>query len=709
LRERFSEEAVRFYESLLQEESSNPNLRYEAAVGYRSIGTLHTTAGQPEQADEAFRRSVAILDPLVTQHPANPQYRQQLGWSLLNLGRTLRTTERVEEAKTTLLRGVDQYEKLLTQVPSSFGYRNELATCYLELNRSYADTGDFQRAEETIDLAIRTLETAVAQQPEPQFQEQLARMHLSLGQLRARNGRIEEAKAAYREAADRYEDAFSTSQNVGILYHWAWSCQGLIELPLAMSEAEQAYQKLLEIRSLVPTSLKSHRDLRERFGHAYGIWGFRLRSAGRLEEAEKAFLEAASIFDKLIIDELNFGKYHPFAANAHREVGRLMRLGSRHDEAERELRRSIEFHEQRESQFPNLAVDRIEHAACYFEFAQLLIKTGRLSETVPLVTRGVEVNPANNGHPIELQAQVKLGDLLREAGEFDQALAKYSEAVATKPDLAEAWAGRGECQRQFGNFAKMAEDYSAAIELKPDEQWYWHERGYAYLVLGEHEKSIADHSKSIALGDTDAGQRQRRGTSYEALEDFAKAEQDYSRAIELGPREWWTWHSRARLYRTQGQSEKAQSDLANAAKFANDPDAQNEIASKLVTDPDPSWRNPMLAVELAERAIGARPGDGLIWNTVGAARYRNGQWKDAIAAFEKSMELRNGGDSNDWFFLAMCHWQLGDKEQARVWYHKAVEWMDNNQPQNAELGRIRDEATQLITNHTEATTQGKTE
>ena len=25
------------------------------------------------------------------------------------------------------------------------------------------------------------------------------------------------------------------------------------------------------------------------------------------------------------------------------------------------------------------------------------------------------------------------------------------------------------------------------------------------------------------------------------------------------------------------------------------------------------------------------------------------------------MELTNGGESGDWFFLAMAHWQLGDK------------------------------------------------
>ena len=73
-----------------------------------------------------------------------------------------------------------------------------------------------------------------------------------------------------------------------------------------------------------------------------------------------------------------------------------------------------------------------------------------------------------------------------------------------------------------------------------------------------------------------------------------------------------------------------------------------------------------------------------------------GEWKAAIEALTKSMELRKGGDSNDWFFLAMAHWQLGDKTQARSWYDKAVPWMEKNQPKNEELLRFRAEAAALL-------------
>ena len=73
-----------------------------------------------------------------------------------------------------------------------------------------------------------------------------------------------------------------------------------------------------------------------------------------------------------------------------------------------------------------------------------------------------------------------------------------------------------------------------------------------------------------------------------------------------------------------------------------------------------------------------------------------GDWKAAIAALDKSMELRKGGNSKEWFFLAMAHWQLGEKDKAREFYDRAVQWMDKNQPTHEELLRFRAEAEELM-------------
>jgi tetratricopeptide (TPR) repeat protein len=102
-----------------------------------------------------------------------------------------------------------------------------------------------------------------------------------------------------------------------------------------------------------------------------------------------------------------------------------------------------------------------------------------------------------------------------------------------------------------------------------------------------------------------------------------------------------------------------------------------------------AFSNPPLAHELATRAVELEPGNTSIWNTLGAARYRSGDWHGACAALEKSMQLRNRGDSFDWFFLAVAHWQLGNKHEARRWYDRAVQWMEKNKPRDGELLMFR--------------------
>ncbi len=67
-----------------------------------------------------------------------------------------------------------------------------------------------------------------------------------------------------------------------------------------------------------------------------------------------------------------------------------------------------------------------------------------------------------------------------------------------------------------------------------------------------------------------------------------------------------------------------------------------------------------------------------------------------MTALKKSMQLRHGGDSFDWFFLAMARWQLGDKEEARKAYDQAVKWAEKNDPKRDTLRRVRAEAAAVL-------------
>jgi tetratricopeptide (TPR) repeat protein len=151
-------------------------------------------------------------------------------------------------------------------------------------------------------------------------------------------------------------------------------------------------------------------------------------------------------------------------------------------------------------------------------------------------------------------------------------------------------------------------------------------------------------------------------------------------------------------------------------RFPNEALVHNRFAWFLGTCPDPGLRDPAQGVQLAKKALQLAPVNskymtdysedtdvnspyyhvGTYWTTLGAAHYRAGQWKEAVAALQKSMDLRLGGDSLDWLFLAMAHWQLGEKDKARELFDRAIQWMDNDSPQYWELRHVRAEAEKLV-------------
>ena len=106
----------------------------------------------------------------------------------------------------------------------------------------------------------------------------------------------------------------------------------------------------------------------------------------------------------------------------------------------------------------------------------------------------------------------------------------------------------------------------------------------------------------------------------------------------------------------------------------------SNLAWFLATSPDTRLRDAGRAVKLAKIAIehssAHYPGD--LWNTLGVAQYRVGNWLAAVQALERATQLRSNPHGADGFFLGMAHWQLGNKDRAREFYGMAVAWMEKN-------------------------------
>jgi hypothetical protein len=82
------------------------------------------------------------------------------------------------------------------------------------------------------------------------------------------------------------------------------------------------------------------------------------------------------------------------------------------------------------------------------------------------------------------------------------------------------------------------------------------------------------------------------------------------------------------------------------------------------------------------------------------AHYRAGNLEDALAALHTSLKIADGGDDRyvceDWFFLAMVNWKLDQKDEARKWYDRAMEWTLKKASKDEEVRRCRAEAAALM-------------
>ncbi|HET6670234.1 MAG TPA: tetratricopeptide repeat protein [Pyrinomonadaceae bacterium] len=74
-----------------------------------------------------------------------------------------------------------------------------------------------------------------------------------------------------------------------------------------------------------------------------------------------------------------------------------------------------------------------------------------------------------------------------------------------------------------------------------------------------------------------------------------------------------------------------------------------------------------------QRVVEANPVNARFWNSFGDAAYGNKDYRRAIQAYEKALELGGGFPSNAAYNIACCYALLGEKEQAFKWLQKAFD------------------------------------
>jgi len=708
--------ALRISESLVGQFPAMQEYRWHLNEGRKKLVELLKSSAQPEEAEKLYRHEVLHWEKLAADYPAESIYRQHLAASHGDLAATLAGRGRLEEAEQAYRRGLAAWMKLTADTPNAPDFRKEWASILDRLAKRLQETGKLPEAIQVYREAGSLLAKLPADLPSRfQHWQGQVRIHVELGRLLLAAGKKPEAEAAFDQAmgiqdkleaeygqkADFRRDlilshataaqllaAAGQREHVGKLCRLALNhleplaeesvadpeqqrklanlCYDLGERLVRLPEEENAFQLAVKFGTRFLAHVPAHADARWRQGHSYRMLGHvTLRNPGRLPEAEKHFRVALGPFEQLHAEFPDNAEYWHFLADTYRCLGSTLRATKKPHEAEKAYRQAIELHEQRATRHPDMPQYQWEWTLAYSELIEVLLPQGKHAEAEKT---------------------------------FRQALAAWGKLVADSPtvpayrdSLARSHHDLATLLRRNRQLSEGEKEYRQAIAV-------WEQ-----LAADVPSQPIYRVHAGVTYGYDLAPLLAERGQSQEAQEATRRSVSLFEKLAVEFPKDGHERHllecrfKLAVLLSAGGQFQEAETAYSKILELApKSPLTLNNLAWLLATCPDAKFRDPGRAVELAKKAVALAPKEGNHWNTLGVAHYRAGDWKAAIAALTKSMDARKGGDSFDWFFLAMAHWQQGDQEKARTWYDRAVGWMDKNQPKNEELRRFRAEAGELL-------------
>jgi len=130
-------------------------------------------------------------------------------------------------------------------------------------------------------------------------------------------------------------------------------------------------------------------------------------------------------------------------------------------------------------------------------------------------------------------AAMQRGKKADDAGQRNEAIAAYSEAIQADASNAEAWRARGRDYLAADDRPKAQADFDKAIEIQPGGAENYLARGEFFSAIGEPERAIHDYSLAINLNLERTEVYTARGKAYSEVRQFERAEEDFTKAIKL--------------------------------------------------------------------------------------------------------------------------------------------------------------------------------
>jgi len=263
------------------------------------------------------------------------------------------------------------------------------------------------------------------------------------------------------------------------------------------------------------------------------------------------------------------------------------------------------------------------------------LTTGRTAEGI------AELREALRFAPESAQTHANLASALLSDGKVAEAEAHFREAVRLEPRDVFAQNGIGLILLASGQPEKAVALFRMAVQLDPNDPQGHNNLGIALQRIGRTEEAISEYRESVRLAVDSAAVTFNLANALTAQNRLEEAIETYRRTLELDPTEIRAAVALGKSLEVKRCDASAISSYRRALELApRDISSTIRLAWLLATTPEPTWRNPREALELASRALSMSAGDPEVLDVYAAANAAAGAYEAAIQAAERALTIR---------------------------------------------------------------------
>jgi tetratricopeptide (TPR) repeat protein len=235
----------------------------------------------------------------------------------------------------------------------------------------------------------------------------------------------------------------------------------------------------------------------------------------------------------------------------------------------------------------------------------------------------------------ELENLMEAGASSLKRGNLESALSYSNRAILLKPNYDPAWTLKAKTLEKMDEWDQALDAYKQALMCNIGDVELWLGLGATLYKLGRHDEELQAYDQAISINEDYSEAWLNKGATLYELKKYKEAIKCYDKVLKKDPKNAEILSNKALALKATGDKEKALTFYERATEA--DPEFIDARMNKIILLEELGKQKPV-AKEL-DKILEIRPANPKMWFYKGSIHYDLKQKKQAVAAFEKVIEL----------------------------------------------------------------------